>query len=157
MLQGALLYLAMPVVRLPVTLLSTKYHYTEAIVKHAYFFHFLLLLALCVSQVATTVHIVGHLHSPSGLHDGDHASHDHHQHSSIFDQHVTLAIGEKPDSNAPECSIYHVYIGLNALVAKHSNEITSTLQCITIASAIRVNVVTPSLDWHLIRGPPVRS
>lgn len=114
--------------------------------------HFLLFFALGLGQIASNVHVVGHV--PEA------ANHAHHHLSSFTDGHQHNHSDHKNSGSTEaeiECAAYHAFAGLAGIqptvcnvIALHSAHVMDSASPVTHA-------VSSSAFTRFIRGPPVNS
>jgi hypothetical protein len=117
----------------------------------------ILSLALCLGQLVTLAHLIGHLKLDSPHHDhaGHHAS--AHSHSSPLVDFRTKPTADKSDSVLAECGVYHVFAGMLGIGSSYSANVSEHASCEVRAKLPKQLVVTQANEWHLIRGPPTNS
>lgn len=120
----------------------------------SFLIHCVLVLALCLGQIATNAHVIGHLHSAA-----DHTNHlsahlephpHQHQHQHASDQ------DSAPASVEVDCSAYHAFAGLAGLNPTVCNAVAVRSASIAPTS-LRIAVIRSSIITHSIRGPPLHS
>jgi hypothetical protein len=131
--------------------------------------HVVLIAAVWLSQLAATLHLVGHLDTHEHSHQSasleciqanfhSHESFNHGLASENPECGIDYAghVHKAPSSAeiSKECSQYHVYLGMYACIAAPTVELESPKNSIEALRFKIAQAVTPPAELKRIRGPP---